>query len=178
MKINYLKRICKAILAGRFNYENYLNGGYWYGVEIMTCPLFVSYGQIGFTASISGKTQYEIEYDWEMGKLAIDDVEWKQSLNLLYLEEKGFNVNNTSSGDTELETYTDTGEDMIISLEEVTKESLQQYIEGFDINEEVLLWWPDGKPGRGVPFDNIKEHYEDYEAFLKWLTKVADKMPF
>lgn len=178
MKINYLKRICKAILAGRFNYENYLNGGYWYGVEIQTMPLYVSYGLIGFTATILGETQYEIQFDWEMKELLIDDTEWKESLNLLYLEEQGFNVNKTSSGDVELEIFTDGGEDMIISMEKATKENLRQYIRDFDINEQVLLWWPDGKPGRGVPFDNIKEHYEDYEAFLKMLQKVCDKMPF
>lgn len=177
MKLNYLKRICKAILAGRFNYENYLNGGTWNGVEIMTCPLFVSYGQIGFTVSIFGE-KYELSYDWEMKELTINDEPWKEFLNLLYLEEQGFNVNKTSSGDVELEIFTDGGEDMMISMEKATKENLRQYIRDFDINEEVLLWWPDGKPGRGVPFDNIKEHYEDYESFLKWLQKVCDKMPF
>ncbi len=37
---------------------------------------------------------------------------------------------------------------------------------------------PDGEPGRGVPFNNMKEQYEDYEAYLKWLQGICDKMPF
>lgn len=67
---------------------------------------------------------------------------------------------------------------MLIPLDKVLKKNLQEYINDFNINEEVLLWWPNGKKGRGVPFDNVKEHYEDYEAYLKNLQKVCDKMPF
>jgi hypothetical protein len=55
----------------------------------------------------------------------------------------------------------------------------KESIDNFDINEEVFKWWPDGRKGNGVPFDNIKEHYEDYEAWLQWLqTEICDKMPY
>ncbi len=67
---------------------------------------------------------------------------------------------------------------MFIDLEEPTKEKLQEYIDNFDINENVSMWWQNGEPGRGVPFDNMKEHYEDYEAYLKRLQGICDKMPF
>lgn len=170
----YLIRLCKAILAGRFNYENYLNKGYWHGVEIQTMPLFCSYGTIGFTATICAETKYEIQYDWEMKELTIDDEPWKEFVNILYLEDYDI----TSNGDGELECYTDAGEDMIISLNKVRKKNLQEYIDNFDINETVLSWWQNGKPGNGVPFDNVKEHYEDYEAYLEKLQKACDKMPY
>lgn len=77
----------------------------------------------------------------------------------------------------ELETYTDAGEDMIICLESPTKAELQEYIDGFDIDEEVMLWWQNGKEAaraKGVPFNNIREHYEDYEDYLKELQRVCD----
>lgn len=79
----------------------------------------------------------------------------------------------------ELETYTNAGEDMIICLEEITKEKLEEYIENFDINEEVLMWWENGihkAHEKGVPFNNIKDHYDDYEAYLKNLRSVAQQL--
>lgn len=174
----YLKRLCKAILADRFNYENYLNKGYWHGVEIQTMPLFCSYGLIGFSVTVCAETQYEVKYDWEFRKLTIGDEPWKDYINELYLED--FDI--TSNGDGELECYTDAGEDMIISLDKVRKKNLQEYIDNFDINENVLIWWRDlsdeQRKEKKVPFDNVKEHYEDYEAFLEKLQKACDKMPY
>jgi 6-pyruvoyl-tetrahydropterin synthase len=71
----------------------------------------------------------------------------------------------------ELEGSTDAGEDMIISLGDISNEELQEYVENFDIDYNVAMWWPDGKPGRGVPFDNQAEHVEDYE---QWLAQIKD----
>ena len=112
-----------------------------------------------------------------MEELTIDDEPWKDYINELYLED--FDI--TSNGDGELECYTDAGEDMIISLDKVRKKNLQEYIDNFDINETVLSWWQNGieyAKKKKVPFDNVKEHYEDYEAYLKTLQKACDKMPF
>lgn len=173
----YLKRLCNAILKGRFNERKYRQKSYWFGKEIQTMPLFCSYGKIGFTISIYNKDDNhwcEVVYDWDADELTISETPWKEYLNILYLEDNGI----TSHGDGELECYTNAGEDMIITLDEVTKEYLQNYIDSFDINENVSLWWPNGMPVNGVPFDNIKEHYEDYEAYLERLQKVCDKMPF
>lgn len=77
----------------------------------------------------------------------------------------------------ELETYTDAGEDMIIDIEEPSRECLEEYIDGFDIDDEVIIWWKNGRDAAhkaGVQFDNIREHYEDYEAYLKELRRVAE----
>ena len=105
--------------------------------------------------------------------------------NIAYLEENDISYCGDCGWDNlpyqgELETYTDAGEDMIISLEVVDKEHLQDYIDNFDINENVALWWPDGCKieGKGVPFDNMKEQYEDYEAYLERLQEVCDGMPY
>lgn len=179
----YLKRLCRAILARRFNDENYRQRKSWYGHDIITEPLFSSYGTIGFTAIVYATPAYNIQFDWEMKELTIDDVPWKDFINFLYLENNDIKVHDESTQKSkersvELECYTDAGEDMIIQLEEPTKEKLQEYINGFDINEEVSLWWPDGRAGNGVPFSNIKEHYEDYEDYLKMLQKICNEMPF
>ena len=176
----YLKRLCNAIRSDRFNDKNYRQRRWWYGKQIETSPLFCSYGTIGFTASIyneNGCHECDVDYDWDMEQLTIDETPWKQYINSLYLEEHDINT----ISDDELETYTDAGEDMIISVEKVMKSELQKYIDEFDINEEVLKWWEGGKREaveKGVPHDNIMEHYEDYESYLKWLQKVCDKMPF
>ena len=103
--------------------------------------------------------------------------------NIDYLEENDISYCGDCGWDNllyqaELETYTDAGEDMIIGLEKVDKEHLQDYIDGFDINEKVALWWPDGEKGNGVPFDNMKEQYEDYEAYLERLQEICDGMPY
>ena len=77
----------------------------------------------------------------------------------------------------ELHTYTDGGEDMVIDLDEPTRECLEKYCDDFDINETVMLWWQNGQRAareRGVPFDNIKDHYEDYEKYLAKLCRVAE----
>lgn len=83
----------------------------------------------------------------------------------------------------ELQYYTDAGGDMNWTLDALTKECLQDYIDNFDINEEVLLWWQPGdpwsgrRPGDGVPFDNVKQHYEDLEDWLDSLQEICDGMP-
>lgn len=103
--------------------------------------------------------------------------------NIDYLEENDISYCGDCGWDNlpyqaDLETYTDAGEDMIIGLEKVDKEHLQEYIDGFDINEKVALWWSNGEKGDGVPFDNMKEQYEDYEAYLDRLQEVCDGMPY
>lgn len=77
----------------------------------------------------------------------------------------------------EMQTYTPGGEDMFICLDEPSQECLEEYIDDFDINEHVLLWWQGGTDAahaKGVPFDNIRDHYNDYEAYLDGLRKVAE----
>lgn len=168
--------MCRAILADRFKDENYRQLKSWNGKDIQTEPLFCSYGTIGFTVSVYDGYKHfcTVQWDGYLHELTIDDTPWKEYINILFLEDYDINDN----GDNELECYTDAGEDMIITLDKVLKKNLQEYINSFDINANVLLWWEDGTPGKGVPFDNVKEHYEDYEAYIERLQAICDKMPF
>ena len=101
--------------------------------------------------------------------------------NVEYLQENGCNYLGFAWDDketsAEIESFTNAGGDMIIVLEHLCKSHLQQYIDDFDINEEVVMWWRDGKRD-DVPFSNIKEHYEDLEAWLIKLQAICYKMPY
>lgn len=189
-----LNILCKNIRNGKFDDKRYRTQKNYYGNLLQTMPTFCSYGTIGFSATIWWKgdmhDQTTIHYDWEMKELEIEDSTfermcYKDFINLLYLDENDITLVSTEVWDeeprsVELETYTDAGEDMIIDLEEPTKQCLLRYVDDFDINEKVMLWWENGAEhahSKGVPFDNIKDHYTDYEDFLKWLEKVANGMP-
>lgn len=82
------------------------------------------------------------------------------------------------AGEIELESYTDGGGDMIITIDvsDDWKKEFKDYVEDFDIDNEVSLWWPDGQPGRGVPFNNIRELYDDIEEWVNWLKDIIRVM--
>lgn len=92
-----------------------------------------------------------------------------------YLDECGIWSEKQENGWWELENYTPAGGDMCWQLEELTEDYLQEFIDSFDINEEVLLWWRSGSSN--APFANIKQHYEDVEDWLDNLQQVCDDMP-
>lgn len=78
----------------------------------------------------------------------------------------------------ELEAYTDAGEDMIVSIEvnEDWKADFREYVEGFDINENVRLWWAEGEEKAresGLPFDSPAEQVEDYKDWVAWLKNIV-----
>lgn len=175
----YLNRLCKNILAGRFDDLKYRDKREYYGVSIQTGPLFCSYGQIGFTVDVYHHEQFHISWDWEMKELTINDRPWKEIINEVWLEsETDMSVHRYSDGYYELELYTDAGGDMTISLDHLMIDQLEEYINNFDINEEISLWWHNGEPGNGVPFDNMKEHYEDLEAWVTQVKIIAIQMPY
>jgi hypothetical protein len=74
----------------------------------------------------------------------------------------------------ELESYTDGGGDMIISIDvtEDWQKEFREYVENYDIDNEVHIWWPDGQPGKGVPFNNIRDLYNDIEEWVDWLKDI------
>lgn len=78
----------------------------------------------------------------------------------------------------ELECYTKAGGDMIFDVDVLNREKLSQYIDEFNINKEVVLWWPNGEKGNGVPFSNIKEHYEDLEEWVESMKEIINGMPY
>ena len=190
-----LNILCKNIRNGKFNDKRYRMQRGYYGNLLQTMPTFCSYGTIGFSVTIWWNgcmhDQTEVHYDWEMKELEIEDstfgrMDYRDFINLLYLDENSITLESTEVWDdeprsVELETYTDAGEDMIIDLEKPTKDCLQKYIDDFDINEKVMLWWENGADyahSKGVPFDNIRDHYTDYEDWLKELQGVCNAMPY
>ncbi len=78
----YLWRLCRNIIKDRFNWRKYCTPQSYYGMEICVTPLHCSYGQIGYTIHFpySRTPMPEIEYDWEMRKLQIEDMHWKTYL--------------------------------------------------------------------------------------------------
>ena len=113
------------------------------------------------------------------------DEQTKHAENIKYLNHcNGIMYNGIPYGygelSAELEAYTPAGEDMIINLDKLTRAEFLSWIDDFDINERVVMWWPNGHKaeGQGVPFDNIKEHYTDYEKFLNTMRKIAEGMPY
>ena len=75
----------------------------------------------------------------------------------------------------ELYRYTEGGGDFSICVEVLTSEALKTALDGFDVNEETMLWW---NGGRGVPFDNIKDLYEDIENWKNKFIEIAEGMPY
>lgn len=73
-----LKLLCRNIAAGRFNWRRYCTPQTYFGQEICVTPLHCSYGQIGYTVHFPYSNMPEVEYDWEMGKLTIDEENWKE----------------------------------------------------------------------------------------------------
>ena len=191
-KIQFLNIFCKNIKSGKFNEKKYRTARAYYGHTVETQPTFCSYGTIGYSATVfwndDTHDQVHLHYDWEFDKLDIEcntfgRWDYKDYINLLILDEHSITKENSKpvwkdhARSVELETYTEGGEDMIISLEEPTRESLQEYIDDFDINDTVMLWWRDGEDAaraNGVPFESIADHCDDYRAYLGNLQAVCN----
>lgn len=105
--------------------------------------------------------------------------------NIKYLEENDVIVGEYQLWDDspfsrELELYTDKGGDMIINLECVDKYCLQDYIDSFNINEDVIQWWDNfgEKKDATMPYTDIRDHYNDIEDWLDRLNDICDGMPY
>ena len=70
----YLWRLCKNIIAGRFNWRGYCSQQSYYGREICVTPLFCSYGQIGYTVNFPYSRMPDVEYDWEVVSMQDGDI--------------------------------------------------------------------------------------------------------
>ena len=192
----FLKIFCKNIKSGKFDDKKYRAQRSYYNNMVSTMPTLCSYGTIGYSVNIcldgDIHNQVTLHYDWELDKLEIEDnvfgrMDYRHYINLLVLDDNSITkenkepVWNEHPASVELETYTDGGEDMFICLEEPTRESLQEYINNFDINETVMLWWRGGEEearAKGVPFNNIADHYADYSDYLETLQAVCNLMPY
>lgn len=107
-------------------------------------------------------------------EMKLSDIEKKR---IRYLEENAIVCDCDYTEGWCLEMYTPAGGDMVWYLDDLTPECLQEYIDNFDINENVLSWWQDGGRGSGVPFANVRDHYNDVEEWLNELQRICDDMP-
>jgi hypothetical protein len=93
-----------------------------------------------------------------------------------FFEEQGFIVHLTEEDGVqcaEIEKWTDGGVDMVIYLDPFTKEEFLQYVEDFDIDEEIDLH------RQGKNYKNaftISESVKDFTKFKTMLKKVAKKL--
>ena len=97
--------------------------------------------------------------------------------NMEFLEDHDITCTKCEDGSWELESYTDGGGDQIVYVNNLTRDELVEYLENYDVTEEANLWFPDGKPGRGVPFDNYKDLWDDIEDWRQWMLGIAKRMP-
>ena len=79
----YLHRLCRNIISGRFNWRKYCTPQSYFGLNLCVQPLFCSYGQIGYSVHFpyAVRPMPDLEYDWETGRLLIDEVGWKEYLS-------------------------------------------------------------------------------------------------
>lgn len=99
--------------------------------------------------------------------------------NQEYLEENDVYLSDDAVWDSypysrELYMRTDSGGDFYICVEELTREEVLNALRGFDVNEETMQWWG----GRGVPFDNIKDLYDDIYQWKEDFIQIAEGMPY
>ena len=104
-----------------------------------------------------------------------------QKQQVKYLEEAdGVSVKLCDDG-VEIETYTDAGGNMVDFFHESDcnemKRLMTEYYDEYDINREVVMWWPDGQKGTGVPFNNILEHFADLKDWRERMMKIIENMP-
>ena len=101
--------------------------------------------------------------------------------NIKFLENYGVNYCGQAWDDkpfsAELDCYTNAGENIVVSLEDLTRDALVEYLNDFDINERVVMWWRDGKDP-SVPFNNVRDPYDDYEEWVDKMRSIANSMPY
>lgn len=80
-----LKRLCKSMVSGRFDWRKYCTPQPYCGRVICVTPLFASYGQIGYTVNFPFQYDMpcECEFDREQGELTIDGDDWEDYIQTL-----------------------------------------------------------------------------------------------
>lgn len=198
----FYQNLCNAILAGKFKYGNYTIWKRYHQGTICinsilpegTVVLNVQFDDDRCGTIVDKYPVREVQIIPAYAGVLIDGFKWQDVINILYLYDEGITLDGDRQLDVvrrlgnpvwkehprsvELETYTDAGEDMFIDLEEPTRDQLEEYVRGFDVDYNVSLWWRNGEPHDGVPFNHMSEHIHDYEKYLRWLLRVAKKMPY
>lgn len=83
-----------------------------------------------------------------------------------FFEENGFIVH-LDAVSAELEMWTDGGVDMIIYLEAFTKEKFIEYVDSFDIDEEIDLHRQGDSYKKAFTITQSVKDFTDYHFYLK-----------
>jgi hypothetical protein len=99
--------------------------------------------------------------------------------NEKYLEEHNVVLEDTPVWEDDPFSYdlgysTPSGGDFTLTLQELSKECMINTLKNYDVNEETMQWWG----SRGLPFDNIKDLYDDIEQWRVELLEIAKNMPY
>lgn len=103
----------------------------------------------------------------------------KTRANIDYLKRNNVSVDeiNYSNGNSyELGLYTPSGGDFSITIdeEELTCYDVCEYLRNYDVSDETRLWWD----SEFSPFDNIRDLYDDIEAWRTNFLAIAENMPY
>ena len=74
----------------------------------------------------------------------------------------------------ELFKYTDGGGDFSLFVESLDRECVLATLESFDVNEATSMWCS----GSGVPFNNIRDLYDDIFKWKEDFIQIAKGMPY
>ncbi len=99
--------------------------------------------------------------------------------NIAYLEENNVGLNDEPLWEDkpysrELYFETPSGGNFSISVEEVTREKVLDYLADYDVDEVCMQWWESGRH----PFGSIKALYEDIEEWVHNFNEIAYNMPY
>lgn len=81
----YIQLLCKRIKEGKFDWERYQCGEY-YGIPnvgnymLQTTRTVCSYGLCGFSVSFPESHLPEIQWDWELREMTVDELDFKEWL--------------------------------------------------------------------------------------------------
>jgi len=147
---------------------------FWYNYNMKDDYVYMEHFNLAELESFIGEIESDLveEYGLTMQEFNENKAYIEEHMNLT--SEKLWDDKPLS---VELESWTEKEGDMIISLDTLSKSSLKEWLDTFDIENEVEIWWPNGLPGRGVPYKNKTQHRRDLRKWLGEMKRICRKMP-
>mgnify|MGYP000896730894 FL=1 len=78
-----IRQLCSDIIAERFDWLEYLPLEIYFGREIRVSPMICPEGQFGYLVYFPYSEMPELEYDWVAGELTVDDMDYREYLQML-----------------------------------------------------------------------------------------------
>ena len=77
-----IRQLCSDIIAGRFDWLEYLTSKIYLGREIRVSPMICPEGQFGYLVYFPYSEMPEVEYDWVADELTIDGMDYRECLKM------------------------------------------------------------------------------------------------